>query len=452
MELNTQTLITDSKAKALEAWSWAENMFLEERGWLAISVIIVAFIIGYLGRSFIKPKLEALIDKRQNLNARVRQALTNLTRLVLQTIALLITFTASMFIDPETYALSEKILSGTAKLLLAWIFIRTIAQFIENNFVRQTVATIAWAMAALSILGVLDSTSEAMDAIGLTFGEFRLSLLTVFKTLLALSVLLTLSMFSTKLVEKRINKSTSLTPSVKVLLVKVVKITLIALAVIIGITSAGLDLSALAVFGGALGLGIGFGLQKVVSNLFSGVLLLLDRSIKPGDIIELENGTFGWVGQLGSRYVSVVTRDNKEYLIPNEDFITQRVINWSYSDRLIRIEMKFGVHYDSDPHLVKKIAQDVALKPSRVVSSPAPVCHLVEFGDSSLNFSLRFWIEDAEEGVTNMKGAVMLELWEAFKEHNIQIPYPHRELILPEGQSLIVQETRPKPTSKKVKK
>jgi small-conductance mechanosensitive channel len=230
--------------------------------------------------------------------------------------------------------------------------------------------------------------------------------------------------------ERRINKSTSLNPSVRVLMIKIVKIALIGLAIVIAVTSAGLDLSALAVFGGALGLGIGFGLQKVISNLFSGVLLLADRSIKPGDIIELKDGTFGWVGQLGSRYVSVVTRDYKEHLIPNEDFITQPVVNWSYSNRLIRIETKFGVHYDSDPHLVKKLAEEVAVIPDRVVSDPKPVCHLVEFGDSSLNFVLRFWIEDPEQGVTNMRGAVMLKLWDAFKEHGIQIPYPHREVIM----------------------
>ena len=172
-----------------------------------------------------------------------------------------------------------------------------------------------------------------------------------------------------------------------------------------------------------MGLGVGFGLQKGISNLFSGMLLLLDQSIKPVDIIELES-TFGWVNHMGARYTEIVTRDNKSFLVPNEDFITQQVINWSHGNTLVRVETKFGVHYDSDPYLVKKLAEDAATHPDRVVDNPAPVCHLVEFGDSSLNFVLRFWIKDAEKGITNMRGAVMLALWDAFKENKIAIPYP----------------------------
>jgi small-conductance mechanosensitive channel len=161
------------------------------------------------------------------------------------------------------------------------------------------------------------------------------------------------------------------------------------------------------------------------------MLLLIDKSIKPGDVIEMRDGSgvFGWVSQLSARYVSIVTRDNKEYLIPNEDFITQPVINWSYTDKKIRVETKFGVSYDSDPHLVKKIGTEVPLSVKRVVHDPKPVCHLVEFGDSSLNYVLRYWIEDAENGVTNTKGDVMLALWDALKENGIEIPFPHRVLI-----------------------
>jgi small-conductance mechanosensitive channel len=135
---------------------------------------------------------------------------------------------------------------------------------------------------------------------------------------------------------------------------------------------------------------------------------------------------------MGARYTEIITRDNKSYLVPNENFITQQVINWSHENTLIRLEVKFGVHYDSDPHLVKKIAEEVCTKPERVVQDPAPICHLVEFGDSSLNFVLRFWIKDAEKGITNMRGAVMLALWDAFKANNIAIPYPHREVFIRE--------------------
>jgi small-conductance mechanosensitive channel len=315
-------------------------------------------------------------------------------------------------------------------LLLAWIVIRMALQFMPNPFMRNIFTLTIWSLVALSLLGILDNTAEALDALALTVGTFRLSALTVAKGSLAVFFLLYLATIAATLLEKRIHTVAGLSISSRVLLGKIIRVTLIVFALLIAITAAGIDLSLLAVFSGAVGLGVGFGLQKVASNLFSGMMLLMDRSITPGDVIELPNGAFGWVNHMGARYTEIVTRDNKAYLVPNEDFVTQQVINWSHGDRLIRIEVQFGVHYDSDPHLVKKLAEEVAQKPERVVGDPSPVCHLVEFGDSSLNFVLRFWIEDAEKGVTNMRGAVMLALWDAFKENDISIPYPHREVFM----------------------
>src|SRR5262249_14360429 len=153
--------------------------------------------------------------------------------------------------------------------------------------------------------------------------------------------------------------------------------------------------------------------------------------IEPGDVIELEsNGTFGWVHYMGARYTEIITRDNKSFLIPNEDFITQKVVNWSHGNSLIRLECKFGVHYDSDPHQVIALAMKAAATPARVVDNPKPVCWLIALGENALEFSLRFWIKDAESGVTNVKGEVLLALWDAFKEHGIKIPYPHREVFV----------------------
>ena len=189
------------------------------------------------------------------------------------------------------------------------------------------------------------------------------------------------ALFFANVLDRRLSSVRSLTPSSRVLISKISRVSLVVTALLIGITSAGIDLSLFAVFSGAVGLGIGFGLQKVISNLFRGMLLLLDQSIKPGDIIEMD-GTFGWVNQMGARYTEIVTRDNKSYLVPNEEFITQHVVNWSHGNTLVRVETSFGVHYNSDPHLIKKLAVEAAHKPERVVDSPSAVCHLVEFGDS----------------------------------------------------------------------
>ena len=207
-------------------------------------------------------------------------------------------------------------------------------------------------------------------------------------------------------------------------------IMLVLLAGAVALSSLGIDLTALTVFSGAVGVGLGFGLQKVVSNFISGIIILLDRSIKPGDTISL-NETFGWIRELRARFVSVVTRDGREYLIPNEEFITNRVVNWSFSDQLVRLDVEFGVSYDSDPHEVSKLAVEACKGAApRVQSHPSPVCWLTGFGDSSLDFVLRFWIADPQAGLTNVRGAVMMALWDAFKENGVGIPYPHREVIM----------------------
>ncbi len=396
-----------------------------------IAIVVGALVAGWLLRKVLRPKIEQLIS-RLSVPYAMKHILRNVSKLTMHIAALILILVATFIVLSIMPDWGAKVLTASSKLLSAWIFIRLIAQIIFNGFLRNIIASIAWTVAALSIIGGLDVALTTLDSIGISIGETRITMLAVVKAGIILTLLLALAQFISKVSEQRLRASTNLTPSAQVLIGKIIRILMISFALLFGITLAGIDLSTFAIFGGALGLGIGFGLQKVISNLFSGILLLADRSIKPGDIIEMPDGVFGWIGQLNARYVSIVTRDNKEYLVPNEDFITQPVINWSYTNRLIRIETKFGVHYNSDPHQVKQLAEDTLKGIDRVEEDPAPVCHLVEFGDSSLNFVLRYWIDDAEKGVTNTKGAVMLALWDAFKEHNIQIPYPHREVFLHE--------------------
>ena len=190
-----------------------------------------------------------------------------------------------------------------------------------------------------------------------------------------------------------------------------------------------MDLTGLAFLSGAIGVGLGFGLQKVVSNLVPGVSILLDKSIKPGDVISLGE-TFGWINSLGARYVSVVTRDGKEYLIPNEDLITGQVVNWSHSNDFVRLDIFFGTSYTDDPHKVRALAIEAAKSVDRVLETKPPVCHIVGFGDSSVDYILRFWIEDPTGGLTNIRGNVFLALWDKFNEHDISIPFPQREVRL----------------------
>jgi small-conductance mechanosensitive channel len=260
----------------------------------------------------------------------------------------------------------------------------------------------------------------------------RISLYTIVKSTVALAVLLSLALYLTGLIESRIRTSRALSPTVQVLFAKSLKIVLVSLALLIAILSVGIDLTALAVLGGAIGLGIGFGFQKIVSNLISGVILLIDRSIKPGDVISV-SGTYGWVTALGGRYVSVVTRDGVEHLIPNELLISERVENWTHTSNRTRLKVDVGVHYDSNLPEVLAICEEAARETGRVLTDPEPKCLFVEFGDSALKVQLRFWIADAQNGVQNVKSAVLLRIWEKFKERRVQIPYPQRELHMHSG-------------------
>ncbi|MEQ8861668.1 MAG: mechanosensitive ion channel [Pseudomonadales bacterium] len=321
-------------------------------------------------------------------------------------------------------------LSYTALLLvLAWLVISVLSHTVRSRALSRLIAIVVWSYVALLVLGIASEAAALLDDAGFTVGNIRISLLLVIKTVVVLSTLLWIAFGLGNFLDNRIQRSDELTPSMRVLIGKVLKITLVVLATMIALSGLGLDLTMFTVFSGAVGVGVGFGLQKVVSNFISGIIILLDRSIKPGDTISLGE-TFGWIRELRARFVSVVTRDGREYLIPNEDFITREVINWSFSDELVRLDVPFGVSYNSDPHQVSALAIEAASTVDRVVSGRNPVCWLTGFGDSSLDFLLRFWIRDPQNGLTNVRGQVLLAVWDAFKEHGVNIPYPHREIIM----------------------
>lgn len=314
------------------------------------------------------------------------------------------------------------------RLSFAWIAILVISRVIRNRSLARMVALVCWVFVALLMLDLLDNTAQALDAMAFSMGDFRLSALQLLQGLALVFCLLWAASAVGRFFDRQIGSFDDLTPSLKVLIGKIVRIFLFVAAVAIAASSVGIDLTALTIFSGAVGVGIGFGLQRVVSNFISGIIILLDKSIKPGDTITLGE-TFGWIRELRARFVSVVTRDGKEFLIPNEDFITQQVVNWSFTDNLIRLDVPFGVSYDCNPHTVSALAIEACESVERISSSKPPVCWMTGFGDSSLNFLLRFWIEDPQNGVTNIRGKVLFALWDAFEANKIEIPYPHREII-----------------------
>jgi small-conductance mechanosensitive channel len=220
-----------------------------------------------------------------------------------------------------------------------------------------------------------------------------------------------------------------LTPALQILLSRLGSIFLYTTAVVLVLTYLGLDLTVFALFSGALGLGLGFGLQKVFANLVSGFILLADKSIKPGDVIQLGD-KYGWINYLGIRYISVVTRNGTEHLIPNESLITGEVVNWSYSQNLVRLKVPVGVGYGSDLEQVRDLLLEVAAQTARVLKDPKPSCRLLGFGDNAINLELRVWINDPQGGVASVKSEVLWGIWRRFREHGIEMPFPQRDLHL----------------------
>jgi small-conductance mechanosensitive channel len=317
----------------------------------------------------------------------------------------------------------------TALLLaLAWLVISVLSHTINSRALRNVLAAAGWIYVAITILGINDEVRDLLVAANIGVGQLQLSLWSILRGIVVFGLLLWLAYTVGNFLDHRIQRFEELTPSLRVLIGKILRISLVILAGRVAMSALEVDLTVFTVLSGAIGVGIGFGLQKVVSNFISGIIILADRSIKPGDTISLGE-TFGWIRELRARFVSVVTRDGREYIIPNEDFITREVINWSFSDDLVRLDVRFGVSYDSNPHVVCNLAVDATNAVARIVQSQKPVCWMTGFGDSSLDFVLRFWIRDPQNGLTNIRGQVLLALWDTFKENGVAIPYPHREVI-----------------------
>ncbi len=312
-------------------------------------------------------------------------------------------------------------------LSMAWVVIQLATSVIPDRFWSRLIAAACWLFAALNILGVLDRTIFLLESIGFTIGDVKLTLLSLIKAIFVLFILLKGVNWVSGLMEKKLATVSELTPSTRLMLTKSINITMIVMVTLVALNSVGIDLSALALLSGAIGVGIGFGLQKIVGNFISGLILLSDKSVKPGDVVQLQN-VYGYVKHMGGRCVSVVTRDEKEYLIPNEDLITQQVINWSYSTRKIRIKVPVGISYNADPHNAMELIKNAPKDIQRVLNNPAPKCLLVGFGDNSIDLQLRFWIRDPQNGVANITSEVMLSIWDTLKAHGIEIPYPQRDV------------------------
>ena len=330
------------------------------------------------------------------------------------------------------------------KLAVAWVVIRLLTSIMPNRHLARTLGLLVLAAAALSIFGALIPITKFLTSLSFTVGQVKITALGVIKGVFLAVVFIQAASLASGFFARRIQRSDSLSPSLQVLTIKTVKVALFTAAVLVTMSAIGVDLTSLAIFSSALGVGIGFGLQTIFSNYIAGLLLLMDRSIKPGDTIEV-GGVFGSVRGMYGRYTSILTRDGKEYLIPNETLITGEVINWTFSDSNVRIKIPVGISYGSDVELALKILEQAGQSVRRVLKRPAPIAQLMEFGDSSVNLELRAWIADADQGVTNVKSDVLRNVWRLYHEHGVEFPFPQRDVLLkPDSRLAVTIERAPK--------
>lgn len=430
----TAALLERAQAMALEA----RDAFITPDMALQALVILLAFGVSWLARAPVRAICERLFG--WSVMARVN---TGARALVLSLVAPVIAFIVLTLtrMGFEQAGLGSFAINLAASLTGAWVLIRILTAFIAEPFWSRTAATLIWIVAALNIVGLLGPLTGLLASVGFDVGDNRISLLTVARAAILLVVLYWVASRISKLLAARVEQVPTLTPSARLLITKSVQIALLVVVVAAALSIAGVDLSALAIFSGAVGLGIGFGLQKIFSNLISGLILLMDRSVKPGDVITLDE-TYGKVNALGMRFASVVTRDGLEHLIPNEEFITTKVINWSFSDEAVRIKRPVGVAYGTDVPRAMQVIVDAANSVERVLKKPETRCLLRGFGDNSIDLEVRFWIADPQQGVNNVASEVLLAIWKAFEANAIQFPFPQRDVHLDAREPLRVQIDR----------
>ncbi|WP_417207820.1 mechanosensitive ion channel family protein [Antarctobacter sp.] len=426
--LSLDALVSIFQAILVQVQSFAGSLL---RPWVAyqVGIAIALLLVATLLATFLRPRFDAWLRSRDGwAKWRLRIGLIVHRRMRMIVFVALI-WTTYFIMREVTWPSRSYLLGIIADLATAWLFIAFATRLILNPLLRALVRYGAWTWVTLSILNLTAQTQTLLESIAFSIGDSRFSLWLLFKAIALLAVLIAGARFLTTASTASIRRNEDISPSMQVLAVKVLQVMLYGTAFFLGLRLVGVDLTGLAVLSGAIGVGLGFGLQKVVSNLVSGIIILLDKSIKPGDVISLGE-TFGWINALGARYVSITTRDGKEYLIPNEDLITGQVVNWTHSNDFVRLDIFFGTAYGDDPHLVRKVAIEAAKRVDRVLTLRPPVCHIVGFGDSSVDYILRFWIRDPTQGLTNIRGNVYLALWDAFRDEGISVPFPQREVRL----------------------
>ena len=321
------------------------------------------------------------------------------------------------------------------------------ASWVRSRELRITL--VLWVIVAVALLGWLDALEAALNRVSLVPGKSQFSLWALLKGLVVVTAFVLVASLIARAIERHVMRLEQLAVSTRVGVSKFTYFLLVGLGMLLGINAAGVDITTLNVLTGAIGLGLGFGLQSVASNFVSGFVLLMDKSIKPGDVISFTGatgaaatGNFGWVQELRGRYVVVRDRDGVDTLVPNQNLITTAFINWSYSDQRVRIKLPVTVSYDDDPEIALQLLLEAAENHPRILRDPPPVSRLISFDDNGMRLEIRFWIADPVNGVNNVRSDVNRAIWRIFRAHGVHIPVPQQEMRLLEPRARRPSERR----------
>jgi len=417
----------------------AARILLADTGtWWQLAVVAAGFLFALLAGHFLQQRLQPMVKPGAAEGLR-RTAMRTGSLALAPILWWLFLLIAKTWMD--RHARETDLLHIAVLLVGALALIRMGVFVLRHSFSpgsklkawEWALTVTIWVLVALHILGLLPVAVEILDDYAVVLGKSRISLYTVTSFVLSIALLSLVGLWLTNGIQSLVRRSNALDDSIKIVLTKLTRFLFLALAVVVAMITAGIDLTALAVFGGALGVGLGLGLQRIVSNFVSGVILALEKSIHPGDVITVGN-TFGVIQALHARHIVVRNRDGQDILIPNETLFNTEIINWSYGDRNVRFRLPVQISYQDDPELAMALMEQAARETERVLTDPSPAARLMGFGDNGINLELRLWVNDPENGVNNVRSDAYLRIWRAFRTAGISIPYPQRDVrLIPTG-------------------
>jgi len=428
----------DTPADIQALFEHAHNLFAEPSTWWQLSMVAGGFLIAWLLGNLLQQRLQPIVEPGRITEVGRTAVRTGMHALVPIVWWLLLLATRAVF---EHRGIEIDVLQTATVLIGALAGIRMGVFVLRHSFSpgsrlkawEWSLTVTIWGLVALHLLGLLPAIVEMLNEHAVTLGQSRISLYTVVSFILSIAFLSLIALWLTNGIQSLLRRTKALDDSLKLVLSKLTRFILLSLAVVVAMVMAGIDLTALAVFGGALGVGLGLGLQRIVSNFVSGIILAFEESIHIGDVLNIGN-TFGEVKALHARHIVVRDRDGRDILIPNETLISSEIINWSYGDRNVRFRLPVQISYQDDPEEAMTLMVEAARGVARVLTDPEPVARLMAFGDSGINLELRLWIHDPENGVNNVRSEVFLRIWRSFRQHGITIPFPQRDVhLIPES-------------------